>query len=123
MTFEYLLQQDEELKQFLGRTTVEDWYVERYCLYVDLPCMIIDVNLDIFLIVLRLLFYIWVGIEVNQGWGIIVLEVLNKMQLLFNVEWVFDKSALSMYQKLGIVDLRVDRLICMLIYSSLVSSY
>ena len=59
--------------------------------------MIIDVNLDIFLIVLRLLFYIWVGIEVNQGWGIIVLEVLNKMQLLFNVEWVFDKSALSMY--------------------------
>ena len=59
--------------------------------------MIIDVNLDIFLIVLRLLLYIWVGIEVNQGWGIIVLEVLNKMQLLFNVEWVFDKSALSMY--------------------------
>ena len=59
--------------------------------------MIIDVNLDIFLIVLRLLFYIWVGIEVNQGWGIIVLEVLNKMQLLFNVEWVFDKSALSVY--------------------------
>ena len=85
--------------------------------------MILDINLDLVLKFVRFLSNHWVGIEIMFGRCLMVIEVLENLYFHLNVKYFFHKSALSTSKNLGKVDLRVDIVIFIFIYSSILRSY
>ena len=76
INLEDFLQEEEEIQQFLGKNVFEYLYVERYHFTVDLPWIIIYLNIERVPLLIRFLENICIGIEVNNGQRPTVIEVL-----------------------------------------------
>ena len=82
--------------------------------------MIVEINLERVLPIVRFLSDTWIGIDVNWGRRPTVLDIMDNIYLHLNLEDLFYQIEIITYKKLGRFYLSMDRARFMLIYYSIV---